>query len=114
MHVLEAIHDRFDQPGYRTYRNLEELVLKACKGENYNAELDFVYEFYKEYLSKAQLQAQLPLLQPLCETEGSNEIIIIHNVLRILSGLSSAVSGIFISVDRHEANTDDACYQCLI
>ena len=42
-YVVEAIHDRFDQPGYSTYRNLEELVVKACKGETYNAELYYVY-----------------------------------------------------------------------
>ena len=65
-YVVEAIHDRFDQPGYSMYRNLEELVLKACKGEPFNAELDYVCDFYKCDLSWAQLEAQLPLLQPLC------------------------------------------------
>ena len=39
---LEAIRDWFDQPGCRTYRNFDGLVLKACKGENHNAELGFV------------------------------------------------------------------------
>ena len=94
-HVVGAIRDRFDQPGYNTYRNLEELLLKACRGENYNAELDFVCEFYKDDLSKAQLDSQLPLLQPLCETEGKNEIITLHDVVHILGGLSSVASVAF-------------------
>ena len=59
----EVIHDRFDQLGYSMYRNLEELVVKACKGETHNTELDHVCDFYKGDLSRAQLEAQLPLLQ---------------------------------------------------
>lgn len=91
------MHDRFDQPGYSTYQNLEELVVKACKGEMYNAELDHVCSFYKDDLSRAQLEAQLPLLQPLCDTEGINEISI-HDAVRILGGLSSAERVAFSSV----------------
>ena len=75
-YVVEATHDRFDQPIYSTYWNLEELVVKAYKAETYNAELDYVCDFYKGDLSRAQLEAQLPLLQPLCDTEGINEITI--------------------------------------
>ena len=96
-YVVEAIHDRFDQPGYRTYQNLEELVVKACKGETYNAELDYVCDFYKGDLSRAQLVAQLPLLQPLCATEGINELTI-HDVVHIVGGLSSAERVVFSSV----------------
>ena len=73
-------------------------MLKACKVENYNAELDFVCEFYKGDLPKAQLEAQLSLLHPLCETEGNNEIITAHDVVDILGGLSSAASVAFSSI----------------
>ena len=69
-------------------------MVKACKGENHNSELGFVREFYQDDLSRAQLQAQLPLLQSLC-AKGSNKIITIHNVVRILGGLSSAASVAF-------------------
>ena len=65
-------------------------MLKACKGENYNAELDFVCEFCKNDLSKTHLQVQLPRLQRLCKTEGSNVIITIYDVVYILGGLSPA------------------------
>lgn len=96
-HVVEAIKDRFDQPGYRIYHNLEELVVKACKGEPYNAELDNVCAFYKDDLSRSQLEAQLPLLHPLCGTEGINSISI-HDIVRILGGLSSAERVAFSSI----------------
>ncbi len=44
--LVEAIGDRFDQPGYRTYQHLETLLLKAMKKEDYQYELDFVTDFY--------------------------------------------------------------------
>ena len=64
-HAIEAIHDRFDQPGYRIYQNLEQLIVKASKGKPYNDELDEVCRFYGSDLSRDQLEVQLPLLQPL-------------------------------------------------
>ena len=44
------------------HQNLEELLLKTCTGCDYETELDFVCEFYKDDITKLQLQAQLPLL----------------------------------------------------
>ena len=87
-HAIEAIRDRFDQPGYSTYQHLEELVLKACKGEVYDSELEFVCSFYKGDSSKDQLETQLPLLQHLCR--GTPSEITISDVIRTLSGLQSA------------------------
>ena len=45
-HAIEAIHDRFNQPGCRIYQNLEQLIVKACKGEPYSDELDQVCNFF--------------------------------------------------------------------
>jgi len=36
--VVNSIKDRFDQPGYRIYRNLEQLLLKSCQNEDITAE----------------------------------------------------------------------------
>ena len=57
--ALEGITDCFEQPGYQIYRNLD-LLLKACKGQDFKAELDFVCDFYAQ---KLDLQIQLPLLR---------------------------------------------------
>ena len=43
-----SITERFDQPGYTVYQNLEALVLKVCRGEKYDEHLDFVCKFYGE------------------------------------------------------------------
>ena len=45
--IINCIKRRFDQPGYRTYCQLQELLFKAAKGEPYQSELDFVRTFYK-------------------------------------------------------------------
>ena len=58
--VVQAISGRFDQPGYRVYQNLEDVIVKACKGEPYKDELD-VLDVYKDDLSINELEVQLPL-----------------------------------------------------
>ena len=57
--VTHAIDERFDQPGYATYRNLEELVLKAANGDGYAAELKEVTAFYGSDLKVDELTTQL-------------------------------------------------------
>ena len=61
--VMQGITDRFQQPGYQIYRNLEDLLLKVCRAEDYEAELDAVCNFYSKDVKKLDLQAQLPLLK---------------------------------------------------
>ena len=44
--VVEAIVERFNQPGYKVLKNLEQLLLKVCKNLSHDEELDFVCNFY--------------------------------------------------------------------
>ena len=64
-HAVAAVKDRFDQPGYKIYQNLQELIIKACLGEDFTSELDIVTEIYGDDLSHQQLHTQLLLLKPL-------------------------------------------------
>ena len=54
--ITSTIKDRFDQPGYQTLQQLENLLIKAAKGD-YSAEFHFTLENYR----KAQLET-LPTL----------------------------------------------------
>ena len=63
--VVEGITNRFEQAGYQIYRNLEDLLLKACRGQDFETELDFVCDFYTKDVKKLDLQTQLPLLRAL-------------------------------------------------
>ena len=46
--VVSCIRDRFNQPGYTVLKNLEDLLLKAARNEEYSSELHFVLDFYKD------------------------------------------------------------------
>jgi DNA polymerase III delta prime subunit len=72
-------------------------VVKASKGEDYNTELDFVCNFYNDDVSRIQLETQLPLLQSLCADSEVRELTI-HDIVRILAGISSAQRVAFSSV----------------
>ena len=101
-YVVQAVTDRFDQPGYRVYQSLQELILRACKGETYDEHLEATLTTYKDDLSRHELEAQLPLLKPLCEDivkkKGSN--FSLCDTVCILSKLSAAERAAFSGVWR--------------
>ncbi len=57
--AINTIRDRFEQPGYEIYQNLEKLLLKAATGKDFKQEFDFVTTFYHNDLQPDNLQAQL-------------------------------------------------------
>ena len=61
--IINSIRRRFDQPGFNTYKNLENLLLKAAKEEDYNSEFEFVTNFYGTDIDKYLLETQLVSFQ---------------------------------------------------
>jgi len=59
---MSSIRDRFDQPGYATYRKLEDLLLNACQGREYREHLQYLCDLYQE-LDASQLDVQLQSLK---------------------------------------------------
>jgi len=57
--VISAINSRFDQPGYQTYKNLQELLLQAAHGQDYHKEFEYVVDFYGSDFESSQLDTQL-------------------------------------------------------
>ena len=47
------------QPGYAVYRNLKQLLLKACQGKDVTSELEHVCSVYKDDFQSELLHAQL-------------------------------------------------------
>ena len=86
--VIESINSRFNQPGYKVYHNVEDLVLNACSGCPYDTELTNVCNFYKDAIPKMQLQAQLPLLRALFAEEKNQSELSINDIIKSLSQLS--------------------------
>ena len=78
-----------DSIGTKVYRNVEDLVLNACCGYPYDAELSNVCDFYKVDISKMEFQAQLPLLHTLFDEEKNQSELTINDI-KALSQLSSS------------------------
>lgn len=94
--VITSITERFDQPGFKVYRNLQELVTKAAKGEEYDEEYKFVVSFYDGDLNPTRLRSQLEILRTHFTTQAST--LLFNDVLSFLQDLSAARKEFFSEV----------------
>ena len=91
--LVQCISDRFDQPGFKVYSNLEAILLKGGKGFNYDAELASVKNLYKEDFHTQVLKTQLLLLNSHLEKSFSDPSLIdILTYLRSLRASSTFLS----------------------
>ena len=99
--VISSIQERFNQPGYVVYRNLEELLLKAVNAKDYSSELDYVTEFYGSDLDKNELSTQLKILASNIRDEvhlPSSETITLPEILSFIRKLSNGQRAFFKQV----------------
>ena len=57
--IVSGLKNRFEQPGYKVYCNLEQLLTKACQGKDFEEEFQFICSFYKDDFQPELLRAQL-------------------------------------------------------
>ena len=110
--VISCIKQRFDQPSYGTYKNLQQLLIHAANGKNYDHEFEFVIKFYGKYFEPSSLKVQL-------ETLGTYFISIAtrtHHSAIHLSPISRDVkiqgTDVFTDIGIDPAYFSDACNQC--
>ena len=60
--IVNCIKQRFDQPGYNVYKNMEQLLLNTITDQEYSAEFTAVVEKYGSDFDAAQLGTQLETL----------------------------------------------------
>ena len=60
--IISAIKDRFDQPGYQIFSDVEQLLLKAISKENYGDELRRISERYSGDFDSLVISPELDLL----------------------------------------------------
>ena len=63
--VTAYIKRRFDQPGYKIYDQVEQMLVNAvnaANGKPFEKNVDDVVDIYKDDLDKFQLETQLSLL----------------------------------------------------
>ena len=88
--VVTSIKNRFDQPGFRMYRNLEELLLHCFRGQPWETVFMEVTEFYREDLDPDRLRLHLQILSS--TYPGNTENISVNDILKYLKGLSPGES----------------------
>ena len=69
-YVISGIKNRFDQPDFKLYSDMQNLLLKAANSQKYLEECNIICEIYKDDLDAFSLQAQLKLLPEFAK--GSN------------------------------------------
>ena len=57
--AISTIKNRFDQPGYLMYCNLQSLLIKAACQQDFNVAFQKVTDFYTDDLNASSLSAQL-------------------------------------------------------
>ena len=61
-YIVRTIRDHFDQPGYKVLQQLENLLIKVSRGENYQDELDFTVSRFGDDIVPSSLETQLGIL----------------------------------------------------
>lgn len=57
--ITTCILERFDQPGFAVYHNVQDLLIDAAKGNSYQSELEFILNFYGSDFNDELLKTQL-------------------------------------------------------
>ena len=87
--AVMSIRNRFDQKSFKTFSNVEQLLFKACKGQNYEEELDFVWNFFTNDFTKVELAAELLSLRTLYVSEIADEEPSVDSIKIALLALST-------------------------
>ena len=69
--AITCIQDRFSQPGYKLYHNLEELLVRAAHNEDHSEQLREVISFYGSDFEEGELCTLLQIFGS-CFTNLSN------------------------------------------
>ena len=59
--LIQAIDDRFDQPGYKTYSSLQNVLLKVLNSGDISEELKVVLDSYGSDFHATNLKSQLEI-----------------------------------------------------
>ena len=84
--AVSIIKNRFNQPGYIMYCNLENLLTKAANQKDISTELQKVTDFYGDDLDTHSLSVQLTNLSS--HFTGSSDTVTLKDCLEYLRSLS--------------------------
>ncbi len=96
--ILGSITERFDQDDYRVYIQCEELLLKAARGQDYQAEINHVTTFYGSDFNRAKLDAHLKTFHSSLVADGPLQQITLRDVISYLQSLTAGQQCLISSV----------------
>ncbi|XP_052253227.1 zinc finger MYM-type protein 1-like [Dreissena polymorpha] len=99
--VIACIKDRFDQPGYKTYRSLQDLLVCCACGGDYATHLRSVMDFYRDDFNEQALTTQLETYQVAVRDKKVKTITDIVTFFRDLSPESRLFFSEVMRVLRH-------------
>ena len=68
--AIFATGDRFNQPGWKIFRTVQELLLKAASADPYEEELRFIISFYGSDFDTLLLPTQLEIFSQNFKADG--------------------------------------------
>ena len=96
--VVQQIVERFDQPGMKTYCDLESVLLSACRGEEVGDGVNKLCELYYEF-DRGRLELQLRMLPSLCSCR-SESVASIASFADLFRKKPAEVRSLFCEVER--------------
>ena len=61
--VVKCLKERFEQDGLKIYENLQQLLLLAVKGDNYDEKMDIILDFYKDDFNSNSLKTEMKIFK---------------------------------------------------
>lgn len=98
--VISSIRNRFDQPGYLMYKNLESLLVGAANNQVLDEYFESVTAFYKDDFDRSLLSAQLQILGTSFADSDMSKPVSLGDCLKFLRDLSPERKSFFCEVCR--------------
>ena len=95
--IVNCINDRFDQPGYKIYQNVQNLLLQVVNSEEYESSLSFVTDFYASDFDAHQLKTQLHVLSSTF-SNAENASIQLPDIIKYFKTKSPAELALFSEI----------------
>ena len=70
--IINCIKERFDQPGFGIYRNLQDVLIKSIRKEDYDNSFNVVTSLYQSDIDSDQLRVHLETLSANFPDENRN------------------------------------------
>ena len=89
--IISYVRDCFHQCGYGVYKQLEDLLLKAIRGEQYQSEFGFVIKFYGYDFNSSLLPVYFDLFNACLKGKSDTELQTLVQIRDYFIHLSPAV-----------------------